>query len=143
MTCHGAHSVLVWESISEKACSYSSQCSRSLMSLAENFQCFLRQVAAPQEADALLLVGDVQQQLDDPHAVVDEIALPLVDLAEARLPDVAVVGAGRYLLRLEMLGMDAHDEHLLVVRTVEHRDLARIGQMFLIAPQKLVGELLG
>ena len=113
------------------------------MSLAENFQCFLRQVAAPQEADALLLVGDVQQQLDDPHAVVDEIALPLVDLAEALLPDVAVVGAGRYLLRLEMLGMDAHDEHLLVVRTVEHRDLARIGQMFLIAPQKLVGELLG
>ena len=39
--------------------------------------------------------------------------------------------------------MDAHDEHLLVVGTVEHRDLARGGQMLLITPEVVVRELLG
>ena len=39
-TYHGAHSVLVFESIRENAVWYASQCSRVLTSLALNFQFF-------------------------------------------------------------------------------------------------------
>ncbi len=47
------------------------------------------QVDPAQEPDPLLLLGEVEEQLHDPEAVVGQVALPVVDLAVAPLPDVA------------------------------------------------------
>ena len=75
-------------------------------------------------------------------AVLDEEALPVVDLAVAALPDVVAPRARRELLALEDLRVDAHDEDVLVVRPVEDRDLAARRQLLRVAPEVVVVELL-
>src|SRR4029078_8167701 len=82
------------------------------------------QVDAAEEAQALLLLREVEEQLHDAEAFVDEVALPVVDLAVAPLPDVAAARLPRQLLPREQLLMHAHDDDLLVVRAVEDADLA-------------------
>ena len=84
----------------------------------------LGQVDAPQEADALLLLGEVQEQLHDPEAVLGEVALPVVDRAVAALPDVVLVASRGSFWRIEVLRVHPDDQHLLVVRAVEDADLA-------------------
>jgi len=93
----------------------------------------LWQIDAPQEAPALLLLGQVEKELDDPEAVVGQIALPLVDRVVAVLPDVVLASVGRQLLGHEVLGVHADDEHLLVVGAVEDADLTARRQVLLIA----------
>ena len=73
---------------------------------------------------ALLLLGEVQEELHDPEAVLGEVALPVVDRAVAPLPDARCFARLGQLLALEVLGMHADDEHLLVVGAVEDADLA-------------------
>jgi hypothetical protein len=65
--------------------------------------------AAALEALELLGVGDVQEELDDDHAVVGEHALELVDLAVGALP-----------LLLGREALHTLDEHAPVPRAVEH-----------------------
>jgi len=52
----------------------------------------LGQVDTPQEARALLLLGEVEEELYDPEAVVGEVPLPLVDRPVPVLPDVVLAG---------------------------------------------------
>ena len=85
---------------------------------------------------------EVQEDLDDAVAVVGQVALPVVDLAEAALPDVALAGAGWQLLAGQDLRVHAHHEHLLVVGAVEDADVAARRQATGIAPQVVVVELL-
>src|SRR4051794_30185924 len=73
------------------------------------------EVDPPQEATALLLPRQVQEQLDDLHPVVAEIALPAVDLAVATLPDVGIPCLLRKPLSLEQLRMHAYDGHLFIM----------------------------
>jgi len=104
----------------------------------------LRDVDPLQEALPLLLLGQVQEDLDDGEPVVDQIALPVVDLPVATAPDVlagGVVARRRQSLPSQGLGVDPDDEHLLVVRPVEDPDLAPGGQGTGVAPQVVVAEL--
>ena len=101
------------------------------------------QVDAPQEADALLLLGEVEEQLHDGEPVVGEVALPVVDVAVALLPDVPPARLPGQLLVLEDLGVHAHHEDLLVVGAVEDADLAAARQVGGEAPQVVVVELQG
>ena len=103
----------------------------------------VRQVDPPQQAAALLLLREVQEELDDAEAVLGQVALPVVDRAVAPLPDVPLVRRLGQLLALEVLGVDADDEHLLVVGSVEDADLAARRQAARVAPEKVVVELLG
>ena len=70
--------------------------------------------------------------------------LGVVDRVEALLPQIVeILGHARQALAVEVLGVHAHDEHLLVVAAVEDADAAALGQRALHAPQEVVIELLG
>ena len=98
---------------------------------------------AVEEAPTLLVLGQVQEQLDDAVALVAEVALPVVDLAEAPVPDITFARARRQLLVGQDLRVDADHEDLLVVGAVEDTDVAAGWQPARIAPQVVVVELLG
>ncbi len=75
------------------------------------------------QAHALLAMRMHERDLDEGVAFLDEFRLPAVDLVVA-LVDLVLVG--------ELI--DAANENVLVVRTVEHADLARRRQLLLDAP---------
>ena len=114
-----------------------------MTSLALNFQFFSGSSIRGEEPAALLLLADVEEELDDPEALVGEVALPVVDLAEAAVPDAPVLELGRELLAGEDLRVDPDDEHLLVVGAVEDADVAALRQLLRVAPEVVVVELLG
>ena len=101
----------------------------------------LGEVDAPQEADALLLLREVEEDLHDPKAVPGEIPLPVVDRFVPAFPDVVLARLGRELLAHEVLGMHTDDQHLLVVGPVEDGDLAPRRQPFLVAAKEVLIEL--
>jgi len=101
----------------------------------------LGQVNTPQEARALLFLGEVEEELHDPEAVVGEVALPLVDRAVSVLPDMVPVSLGRAPFGDEVLGVDAYAQHLLVVGSVEDPDPAARRQALLVTVQVVMIEL--
>ena len=101
------------------------------------------EVDPAQEPDALLLLRQVEEELHHADPVVGEVALPVVDLAVAALPDPVVARFLRQLLPLEQLLVDADDEHLFVVGAVEDPDLAAGRKVLRVAPEVVVVELLG
>jgi hypothetical protein len=103
----------------------------------------LGEVDAGQEAPALLLLGQVQEELDDDEPVVGEVALPVVDLLVAAAPDVGAPHLRGQLLALQELGVDPDHEDLLVVRPVEDADLPAGRQLPGVAPEEVVVEFLG
>ena len=77
-----------------------------------------------EQPPALLVLGDVQEELEHDGAVAGEVTLEGADVLEAFLPDVlADEGLGDALARQD-LGMHAHHQHLLVVGAVEDADVA-------------------
>jgi len=77
----------------------------------------------------LLVLGQVQEDLDDAGAVAVQVGLGVDDGLEAVAPEVARgEGLVGQLLAAQDLGEHAHDEHLLVVRAVEDADAAALGQ---------------
>src|SRR5262245_51157688 len=90
------------------------------------------QVDAPQEADTLLFLREVQEQLHDPEAVLREVPLPVVDRLVPPCPDVMPARLGGKVLAHEVLRMHPDDQHLLVVRTVEDSDLSARRQPLLV-----------
>src|SRR5262245_2287053 len=102
----------------------------------------LRIVDPGEQPVALLVAADVQEDLDDPVALLGQVVLPVVDLAVAPFPDAAVLELRRDLLAIEDLGMDADDQHLLVVGAVEDPDVTALRQPLLVAPEVIVVEIL-
>src|SRR6202042_1826714 len=100
----------------------------------------LRPVDPAQETGPLLFPGQVEEHLDDPDAVVGQVAFPVVDLPVAARPDVAGAALRRQFLAVEDLPVHPGDEHLLVVGTVEDADLAARGQGPGVPPQVVVPE---
>src|SRR5450755_2333007 len=80
------------------------------------------QVEAAQEARALLLLGQIEEQLHDAKPVAGEVALPGVALAVGALPDGALPPRPGELLAIETLGMAPHQEPLLKMGAVEDPD---------------------
>jgi len=103
----------------------------------------LRLVDALEEPLGLLPFGQVQHDLDDTDPVVDQVALPVVDLPVAAGPDPVIARDGRHPLRGQQFLMDPDHEHLLVVGPVEDADPAPPGQGALVPPQEVVVQLLG
>ena len=85
-------------------------------------------VEAAKKTDPLLLLGHIEEDLDQSEAVVGEIPLPGVDLSVTAPPDAVVAERGRELLALEQLGMDPDYQNLLVVGPVEDANLSRAGR---------------
>ena len=79
----------------------------------------------------LLVERDEHRDLDDRRAVVDQFLLERVDLVVPRAPHL-----GRHQV------VHPHDEHVLVVRPVEHADVTCGGQRVPDPPQVVVGQLL-
>src|SRR5207248_8093057 len=105
-------------------------------------------VDARNEPLPLRLPGEIEEQLDDADTVVRKVALVVVDLAEPLLPDPITrtflpTRSIRELLRLEQLRMDADHQHLFVVRPVENADAPASRNLCLVAPQVVVGQLVG
>ena len=96
---------------------------------------------AVQEPLLLLVPGHVEEQLDDPRAVVREVPLPVVDLAVPAGPDVLAGGPLGQPLAGEELRVDADDQDLLVVAAVEDADHAPGGQPDRGPPQEVVVQL--
>ena len=89
----------------------------------------------------MLLLREIDEQLHDREAVLDQEALPVVDLAVSAFEDALVARVRWELLVLEDLRMNPDDEHFLVVRAVEDDDLAARRQLLRVAPEKVVVEL--
>src|SRR5215213_3927557 len=79
------------------------------------------------ESPFLLVFGDVQEELQDAYAVVREVAFEVVDLVVALPPDL--VGHEVFY---------PHDEHVLVVGSVEDTDPTPRRRALVIPPQKIV-----
>ena len=85
--------------------------------LVGQFPPFQRIHEALAESVQLLLGGDVQEQLDHPHPVVEQHAFEVVDLI---VGPASLVGGRKTL--------DPFDQHSAVPRTIERHDLPVAGQ---------------
>ena len=113
-TCQGAHSVEVSRIVSSYAARELVP-ELAVVEVAEpELPALLRRVEPRLESPALLLLRDVEADLDDVRALVDEQPLELADVRVPLAPDLL----GRELA-------DAHRDHVLVVRPVEDPELAR------------------
>src|SRR5579885_3666436 len=94
----------------------------------------LRGVGEPcAQPRGLLPLADVEEELEDHRAALDEQALEVVDLPVARLER-----------RARHRAVHARDEHVLVVRAIEDRDVTTPGRVAMDAPEEVVrGLLLG
>ena len=122
--------MLVRASISRYATVYSSHSSRSFKSPALNFQYFSGSVEAGRQALPLLPPRDVQHELENHRAVLDQNLLEVIDLLVARSPD-----------RLGSEPPDAHDEHVLVVGPVEDPDRPTWRGRVVHPPEEVVPQL--
>src|SRR5262245_10605409 len=103
---------------------------------------FLRRVEAFHEALFLLLARHVQEELEDDRALPGEIILEIGDIGETLIPDSLVNATLRKLFLSQDFWVHAHDENLLVIRTVENSDTPAFGQALDVAPQEVVIEIL-
>jgi hypothetical protein len=69
----------------------------------------VREIDAPQKADTLLLLREVQEELHDPETVVGQVPLPVVDRFEPAFPDVSLARRYRELLAEEVLRVHPDD----------------------------------
>src|SRR4029077_7852452 len=98
------------------------------------FPVLLRRIEARQETSLLLLLGEVQEKLPDHYAVARHITLERPDVLEPLLPQIFCNQAGWNLFGLEEFRVDAHDQNLLVVGTIENSDVSALGHAFHGAP---------
>jgi hypothetical protein len=111
------------------------------MSARENCQRGLRPLHPPQKSLALLLLGDVQEDLEDVDAVLGQVPLVIVDLAAAVLPQ-ALRRLRREPLVFELVGVNALADHVLIVGAVEDAHLSARRQRRADPPEVVVSGLL-
>src|SRR5262249_39487375 len=102
-----------------------------------------RHLQALEKTSALLLPGNMQEELEHQRAVVGERALEGADVLEPLLLDARRHKPLGQHLALEQFGMHAHHQDLLVVRAVEDADPPARRQPPRAAPEKVVVKLLG
>src|ERR1700751_5533129 len=95
---------------------------------------------ASEEAPLLLLLRDVQKEFQHDCAIAGEMALETPDRFEPMLPDILVHEARRRPLAVEPVRMDAHDQDLLVMGSVENADPAATGEAPRRPPEEIVIE---
>src|ERR1019366_8052761 len=107
------------------------------------FPVLFRRIDAFEKALSLLLLREVQEELDDAGAVRVELSLQVHDRTIPVVPN-RLLGeqAVREPLAAEYLRMDAGDQHLFVIGSIEDSDPPALGQIARGAPQKIVLQLL-
>src|ERR1700730_2009614 len=70
------------------------------------------------------------------------MAFELTNILEAMLPDILSGEVRRQLLPFQQFGMDAYDQHFLIMGPVENADVAAFRQGVVDPPQEMVGKLL-
>ena len=99
-------------------------------------------VQAREKPPRLLLLGDIEEELEDHGPGAGQMELVVADRLEALLPDRLQVDRPGELLPSEILRMDPHHQHLFVVAAVEDADAAALGQALRRPPEEIVIELL-
>src|SRR5262249_61924629 len=99
-----------------------------------------RLVEALHEASLLLLARDVQKEFKDDRPLPREVVLEVRDVGEPLIPDSLADAPRRQPLPPEEFQVHAHDQDLLVVRTVEDADAPALGPALDVAPQEVVVE---
>src|SRR5438093_1085091 len=108
------------------------------------FPVLVRLVDTREEALALLLLRKMEEELEDARSVAMQVVFQPGDRAKPLLPDrVRVEEIVGQLFGAQDLRMHAHDQHLLVIRTVEDADATALGQETRGAPEKIMLQLLG
>ena len=105
------------------------------------FPIMVGQIDTPKKADALPLLRQVQEQLDDAEPVLRQLPLPAVDRFVPAFPDMMLARLGRELFAEQVLRVHPDDQHLLVVRPVKDADLPPRRQPLLVAAQEVLIEL--
>lgn len=120
-------------------------CSRSRPAFAHvgdrKFPVLLRLVEALHEALFLFLPRDVEEELQDDRALPGEVILKVREIAESLVPDALAHQRRMQLLLLQDVLVHAHNEHFLVVRSVENTGPSTLGQALGITPEKVVIEI--
>src|SRR5262249_20570324 len=88
----------------------------------------------------LLRTRDVEEELADLHAIARQVALEGADVLVPLAPDVLGDELGGKPLAREDFGVHSHDQHFLVVRTIEDADPAALREVLHAAPQEIVIE---
>jgi hypothetical protein len=86
----------------------------------------------------LLLAREVQEELEDDHALTGEIILEARNISEPFVPYSFPDELWRQLLTFQNFLMHAHNENLLVVGSVENPDSTALRKTLDIAPQEIV-----
>ena len=105
------------------------------------FPVLLRFVDSRQEPFALFLPRHIEEELDYVDPVIGQVTLPVVDRTVTQLPDV-FPALLRKVLGIEHLGVNAHHEHFLVVRSIEDPDGTARRQPPHRPPEEIMAELL-
>src|SRR5262249_22252023 len=102
------------------------------------FPVLFRLVEPIHEPLFLFLPRNVQEELEDDHALPGEVVLEMRDVGEPFVPDVLAHEFRRQLLPLQDLLVHAHDQDLLVIRAVEDPDPSPLGHAPHVAPHQVL-----
>ena len=102
-----------------------------------------RIVEPSQKPLPLFVARDVQEELEDDRAVRVEMTLEGVEVFVAPRPERLVARPVGKLRHREQFGPDPHDQHVLVVGSVEDRDATAFGRALHASPEERVVEFLG
>src|SRR5262245_2513123 len=103
---------------------------------------FVWPVEALHEALLLLLARHVQEELENDCPLPSEVILEVRNVGEPLIPDAFAHEPRGQLLLLQDRLMNAHNEDLLVVRSVEDPDPSALRQALDVTPEKIMIEVL-
>ena len=108
------------------------------------FPVLIRIINAFQESLSLLLLGQMKEELDDASAVAMEVLFQIHDGAIPFLPEgFLVTQFFRQALAAENFRMHPHNQHFLVIGTIEDTDPPAFGKPAGGAPEKIMFQFLG
>lgn len=89
------------------------------------------------QAVALFILRYVQENLEDWEAVFIQVRFPVADLTVAYIPDILADEVLRHLALLDQI-MDAGNDDVFIVGTVEYADIPAAWKGFVNAPHVIV-----
>ena len=109
-----------------------------------DFPILVRLIDALQEAPSLFLLRQVQEEFDDDGAVAAEVFLQIHDGTASSLPECPVADQlARNSLIAQDFGMNADNQHFLVIGAVEDTDPSARGQTARRAPEEIMTQFFG
>src|SRR5665213_3021560 len=105
------------------------------------FPVLVRLIDALQESLSLFMLRQVKKKLNDPGAATVEMFLQIHDGLIPVLPNCFLFDQlVRHSLALKNFRMDANDQHVLVIGTIENADSPAFRQMTARAPEQIMFE---